>query len=251
VSTWPVVRTDLTLQLRYGIYAAYAFVAVAYVVLLRSLATEPRLVALPPVLLSEASVIGFFFAGTLLHLERSDGVLSALAVTPLRTSRYLVSKMASLALLSALVALLIAWAALGALVHPPLLAAAAALTTALFVAGGLAAAAWFRSLDAFIIWGGLGSAFFALPVLPYLGVLESPLWWLLPTHPALVLLDRAAGPAARTGTGAPGAVAPGAVPGDMVSLLALIVLAAWTALAFSLARRWVARHAFGRLGGDA
>lgn len=236
-----MVRTDLRLQVRYGIYAAYAFVAAAYIVLLRSLPPEPRLLALPPVLLSECSVIGFFFAGTLLHLERSDGVLAALAVTPLRTGRYLASKMASLALLSALVAYLVARAAVGVLVHGPLLAATAALTTALFVAGGLAAAAWFRSLDGFVIWGGLGSAFFGLPVLPYLGVLESSLWWLLPTHPALILLDRAAGPAAVASPGAGGA---------MVTPLALVVLTAWTVVVFHLVRRWLARHTFGRPGGE-
>lgn len=242
-----MVRTDLRLQVRYGVYAAYAFVAVAYIVLLRSLSPEPRLLVLPPLLLSEAGVIGFFFAGTVLHLERSDGVLSALAVTPLRSGRYLASKMASLALLSALVALVIAAAAVGATIRAPLLALAAALTTALFVAGGLAAAAWFRSLDGFAIWGGLGSAVFGLPVLPYLGVLDSPLWWLSPTHPALVLLDRAAGPTgAAARTGAAGAAA----GGGPETVLALTILTAWVVLAFVLGRRWLTRHAFGRVGGD-
>lgn len=245
MSAWSLARTDLRLQNRYGIFVAYAFVAGAYIVVLRNLPPEPRILALPPLLLSEASVIGFFFAGTLLHRERSDGVLGALAVTPLRTSRYLASKMASLALLSALVALVIAAAAVGGLVHAPLLTAAVVLTTALFVAAGLAAAAWFRSLDGFVVRGGLASAFLGLPVLPYLGVVESPFWWVLPTHPALMLLDRAAGPAAAGGA----AAASGPPMGAPATLLALAALTAWTALAFVLARRWLARRAFGRVGG--
>jgi hypothetical protein len=246
LSAWAVVRTDLRLQIRYGIYAAYVFVAVAYIVLLRSLSPEPRLFVLPPLLLSETGVIGFFFAGTLLHLERNDGVLSALAVTPLRSGRYLASKMVSLALLAALVAIAIGAAAVGTTIRVPLLALTAALTAALFVAGGLAAAAWFRSLDGFAIWGGLGSAAFGLPVLPYLGVLESPAWWLVPTHPALVLLDRAAGPGGAAPAGPAGAV----VGGGPETLLALTVLTAWVVLAFLLGQHWLARHAFGRIGGD-
>jgi fluoroquinolone transport system permease protein len=134
------------------------------------------------------------------------------------------------------VALVIAWAALGRTVDTPLLTAAVALTAAVFAAVGLAAAAVIRGLDRFVVWGGLGSAIFGLPVLPYLGVLESPLWWLVPTHPALTLLARA--------TGAPAA-------SDAPSALQLLVLTAWAVLAFVIARRCIARRALGRSGRDA
>ncbi|CAN5839794.1 hypothetical protein BH23GEM9_BH23GEM9_03420 [soil metagenome] len=237
MSVRAALRTDLTVQFRYGFHAAYLFVAVAYVGLLLLVPAAPRMLAIAPVLLSEATVIGFIFAGTLLHLERSDGVLRALAVTPLRVRSYLFSKVLSLSLLTVAVALTIAWAA-GARVDAPLLALGAALTSALFVAAGLSAAAAFSSLDRFAVWGGLGASLLGLPVLPYLGLLESPLWWLLPTWPALLLLG--------AGVGAPdGAVAAGT--GLMV--VAAAAMTAWVATGLLLADRWLERRAFDRGAG--
>lgn len=228
-----MLRTDVRLQIRHGFYAAYGFVAVVYIVLLRVLPPDIRVVAVPPLLLSEASVIGFFFAGTLLHLERGDGTLAALAVAPIRPVEYILSKAVSLSILTALVALAIAGAALGGHIDAVLLALAAALTAAVFVACGLAAASHFSALDRFAVWGGFGSAVFALPVLPYLGMLDSPLWMLIPTYPTLALLGRAVGV---DGIG---------TVGTAVHLLALV---AWTVAASLLARRWLVRHAFGRRG---
>jgi fluoroquinolone transport system permease protein len=233
VSVRAALRTDLTVQFRYGFHAAYLFVAVMYIGLLLLVPAAPRRLAIAPVLLSEATVIGFIFAGTLLHLERSDGVLRALAVTPLRVRSYLASKVLSLVLLTAAVALAIAWA-VGARVHAPLLALGAALTAALFTVAGLSAAAFFSSLDRFTVWGGLGASLLALPVLPYLGVLESPLWWLLPTWPALLLLG--------AGVGAPGSAA----GGGAALIAAAAAMTVWVVAGFLLATRWLERRAFGR-----
>lgn len=230
MTAWRLVRFDLRLQLRYGYYAAYIFVAVAYIALLRLLPSGPRALALPPMLLSEASIIGFFFAGTLLHLERTEGTLQALAVTPLPTATYLFAKMGSLSLLAAMVAVSIVWGVTATTSGTPLLAASAALTAAMFVAVGLAAAARFGSLERFAVWGGLGSSVFALPLLPYFGVMESPLWWAVPTQPALVLLARALG-AGRV---------------DPPTPVVLALLAGWVLLAFVAAQYCLERTAFQR-----
>lgn len=220
---WHALRCDMRLQLRHGFYGAYIFVVLVYVGLLRMLPEAVRVVALPPVLLSEAAIIGFFFAGALLHLERSDGTLQALGMTPLTAGEYILAKMLSLALLNAAAAVAIAVGSGAPHVAPVLLAATAALTGAIFCLAGVAVASRFQRLERFVVWGGLGSALFALPVLPYLGVLPSPLWAVLPTQPALVLL------AAGTGTALPHAASP-------------VALALWTALAFVFASRSLMRH---------
>jgi fluoroquinolone transport system permease protein len=226
-------RLDLRLQWRHGFYAAYAFTVVVYVLLLRALPADARTILLPPVLLSEASVIGFFFGGAMLHLDRSDGVLSALAVTPLDPGAWALARTLTLVLLTSLACVLVGVGAAPGAVRPLELALAGGLTAAVFVPLGLATAARFEAIERFIIGGGIATALLGLAVLPYFGVAESPLWRLLPTDAALRLLAIGAGRA-------PTGMAAIAVPA--------LTLVAFTLAALVLARRVLVRHAFGRTG---
>lgn len=233
MSAWSLIRNDVRLQLRHGIYAAYAFVALAYVVLMRLLPADARVIALPPLLLTEVTIIGFFFAGTLLLFERGDGTLTALGATPLSPLQYLLAKWLSLSFAMALTSMAIAWGALGSRVRPLPLIVTATLIAAAFVPAGLAVASRFTKLERFVVLGGLASAVLGLPVVPYLGALESTFWVAVPTTGALALLA--------CSTDAPG-----------VSVASLIfggaILAGWAVIAFLIARRWVTRYGLGREG---
>jgi fluoroquinolone transport system permease protein len=220
---------DVRLQLRQGFYAAYAFVAIVYIVLLLALPPAVRLVVLPPLLLSETGVIGFMFAGALLHLERSAGTTSSLAVTPLPAGEYVLARMASLGIVAALTATVIAGPVLGSAGAARLapLAAAAALTTAVFCCAGLAWGAYAATLEQLAVRGGAGTAVLGLPILPYLGIAESPLWYVLPTTPLLRLLDAATRDAA-------------------APWLDVTLGLCWLAIAFVIARRTIERRVLGR-----
>lgn len=229
---WSLIRCDMRLQLRHGYYAAYVFIGIFYVALLRALPLPIRSVALPPVLLSEAAVVGFFFAGTLLHLERSAGTLDALGMTPVRPREYLLARALSLALLTGAVGIVIGAGAVR-IAAPLLLTAATVLIGTVFVFSGLAVAARFQGLERFVVWGGLGTAVFGLPVLPHLGLLPSPLWALLPTHPALLLFAASVGDA-------PGAI--GSPDQPLLVPLSMLALLGWVAISFLLAHRWITRY---------
>lgn len=230
--TLRALRLDLRLQWRQGFYGAYLFVIVVYVVILRALPPDVRGALLAPVLLSEAGVIGFIFAGTLLHRERGDGTLSALAVTPLTAAEYVTAKALSLAVLTAAASCAIAAGALGAPFLQrgaggvPLLAAATAATALLFVCAGLAVATRFATIDRFVVWGGLGTGLLGLAILPHFGIAESPAWLLLPSTPLLALMAAA--------THAP-------LP-PMLMLLHALLATLWIGAAFMVGRRWVAQH---------
>jgi fluoroquinolone transport system permease protein len=233
VSLRAAAALDLRLQWRHGFYAAYLFVVISYIVLLRALPPSARAVALPPVLLTEATVIGFFFAGVMLQFERGDGVLEALAVTPLEPRDWLVARTLTLSMLTGLACAAVGLGALPGEVRPVLLGVAGALTAAVFAPLGLAAAARLVTIERFVVGGGLASAALGLPVLPYLGIAQSPLWRALPTDAAVRLL------AAGTGH-------PVTAPAVAVSVALLL---AWLVAALTFSRRWVVRHAFGRSSG--
>jgi fluoroquinolone transport system permease protein len=228
-----LVRHDLRLQVRNRFHLAYAFVAIVYVVLVRALPADLRIIALPPLLLSEAGAIGCVLAGAFLHFERSDGTLHALAVTPLSAGRYMLGRALALALLIAAVATVIALGGMGpaGFLRTALIAATALATGVLCVSVGTVIALRSATLDGFAVAAGLSSTALALPVLPFLGAFESPLWWVHPLQPALLVFS--------AGAGAGGG-------GSLRALPALLLLVAWAALAVMWATGHVARHGFGR-----
>jgi fluoroquinolone transport system permease protein len=224
-------RHDVRLQYRHGLHAAYAFVSIAYIGMYYVLGSTIGNLLLPVVLFSEASVIGFIFAGTLFHFEKADGAHRALAVTPVRTSACLIARASALSLLTVLACFVIVAGTVRTSFHPLQLLLAAGLTSFLFACIGTAMASRFASIDRFAVWGGLLSAVFGLPLLPWFGVLESPLWALFPTGPSLALFGHAL-----------------AMDAPVHSASAAIFIVVWTVPAFLLSRAWLDRFAFERRG---
>jgi fluoroquinolone transport system permease protein len=92
-------RSDVRYQWRYGFYFVYAFLIACFVAIIRVLPEGWRQTALVAALLGDPALLGFFFIGGILQLERGEGLLDALFASPLRPAEYLVSKAASLGLL--------------------------------------------------------------------------------------------------------------------------------------------------------
>lgn len=186
-----MLRWDVRLQRRYGFYTVYAaltvFYAVAFVALPASL-TERALVF---VVLSDPSVLGFYFVAALVLIEKREGVLDALVVSPLGVRGYLVSKVASLTLLAVVVA-----TALSLLVHSggvnlPLLVLGVALTSIPFVLVGFVSVARFDSINDYFLSALLYGVVLYAPLLSYFSLFDTPVFYLLPVRPALILIDGA------------------------------------------------------------
>jgi fluoroquinolone transport system permease protein len=154
-----LLRHDARLQLRNGIYGAYAFVVALYAALLAwAGAALPAWV--PAVLIfTDPAALGFFFLGALMMLERSERVRLALAVTPLSAGEYLLGKVLTLTL--------VALAACGILImvtpardDPVLLLSTVMLTSVQYVGIGVPIAIRFRTVNAYLV----GSAGFLTPI---------------------------------------------------------------------------------------
>ena len=91
-----IVQNDFTLQWRYRIIAAYAVVIAIYFVLIRLWAAELPDWVVPALIYSDPAVLGFFFLGGLMMLERGENVRAALASSPMSAGQYLVAKSISL-----------------------------------------------------------------------------------------------------------------------------------------------------------
>ena len=149
---------DLRFQWRHGILTAYGVVVVLYAGVLRLVAADFRPALLLGLLFSDVSVLGFFFVGGVVLLEKSQGVLSPLFITPLRPGHYLVSKTATLTGLSLGFGVLLTVCSGISPMHWGWILLSLVLMAALFTVSGLALAMRARNLN----------AYFALSVPAYL-----------------------------------------------------------------------------------
>jgi fluoroquinolone transport system permease protein len=93
------LKTDILFQFRQGFYYAYIFITVFYGVIIMFLPTAYRQVTALFLILSDTSVLGFFFIGGVVLLEKRQSLLTNVAVTPLSISEYIASKCLSFLIL--------------------------------------------------------------------------------------------------------------------------------------------------------
>ncbi|MBX0326657.1 ABC transporter permease [Oscillochloris sp. ZM17-4] len=185
------VRWDITLQARNGFYLVTGLVLLIWAALLIPLPALDTEWLLPPLILSNLVVGGFYFVGAIVLLEKAEGSLLARAVTPLRGGEYLAARVISLSLLALVENLGMAALFRGAGFNPLPMAGGVVLGTALFCLAGLITVAPYGSINAYMLPSAAVAGLLALPTLSALARWESPLRYLHPLEPAMLLMQGA------------------------------------------------------------
>ncbi|XEC94683.1 ABC transporter permease [Paenibacillus tarimensis] len=185
------LKYDMKLQIRHGFYLAYLIVSSAYIALLYSLPDSWREPAAIFVTFSDPSVLGFYFIGGIVLLEKGQGIYDSLFVTPYRTHEYLLSKILSLSLLSLLSTLAIHLSVFGSDTQLPGFIIGTVLTSLFFTLIGLGVAVRSKSLNGFFMRSTIYTVVFTIPLAELFGWKIHPLFGLLPTKGTLLLLSSA------------------------------------------------------------
>jgi fluoroquinolone transport system permease protein len=130
--TYSCLKADLIFQLKQGFLAVYLIVAVIYVIILSQLPQNVLQYAMPIVIFTDPSILGFIFIGGILMLEKQQGITNYLAVTPLKFREYISSKVISLGLLSVLISIVISLMAYQDAANYLIIAAVVFLTSVMF-----------------------------------------------------------------------------------------------------------------------
>ncbi|MDX2008191.1 MAG: ABC transporter permease [Meiothermus sp.] len=222
---WSTLGLDFRQQWRNGFYSAALFVTAFW---LLGLHLTPLKGAEPAVFVPlfvglNALLTAFYFVAAQVLLEKGEGTLAGLSVTPLRRGEYLAAKVLSLAAVTLLEGLLVLLSAFGPPHSLPLLLLGMLVTSALYTLVGFWLTSRYESLNELLMPSVLATLFLLLPLLGVLGV---PWFWLAwhPLTPALILAQAGAGP----------------LPGGWV-LYGLAGAAVWVWLWL-----WLARGAFDR-----
>ncbi len=220
-----LLRYDLNLQLRSGYWTVYGIIGLIYILIMVNLPYNIRDEVSVGLIFMDTSVLGLIFVGALVLLEKQQGVLHSLSVTPLKLNNYLFSKAISLTLLSACISSLLWIIPLWSFRGYEFILSGVILSSIGFTLFGLGFAAGAESFNQFLARILLGSLIFSLPLVPMLLFQNTGWLIILPTNAALDLL-------ARTSNG----------PFSIIQLLDIVILIIWIFIMNKFAQKQFRKH---------
>ncbi|NCC99680.1 MAG: ABC transporter permease [Bacteroidia bacterium] len=182
------VWADIRFQFKQGFYLVYVLITVMYLIILSFLPENVLSVGLPLVVFSDPSVLGLFFIGGIIMLEKMQGILSVLVVSPLRTVEYILSKVISLAFVSVLAAFAITGFSHYNNVNWLLVFLSAVLTSGIFTLCGIMITAGCNTVNQYMIKTVPYMLLFVLPCFSLIGFPYSDLFTIIPSVAALRLM---------------------------------------------------------------
>ncbi|MGE4288308.1 MAG: ABC transporter permease [Salinivirgaceae bacterium] len=183
------IQWDARLIYKYGIVAVAFAIALIYSLFFLFVDTvgyEKLIVAL---VFSDPVMYGFLFTAVMILFEKDSNTHQVLAVTPLTTSHYLLSKALVFSLLALFTGSLIMLAAWPVYFNLFWFILAVLLSAALFVFIGVVGVSYVNSFNEFILIIPLVLAPVCLPFLPFFNLADSWLFYLIPTQACLLLFE--------------------------------------------------------------
>lgn len=181
------LRLELLIQARCFFPHTYLALAVLTVVAFLFALPEPYQAWLvPPLMLGEPALLGLMLVGGMRYLEKNEGSLSALVVTPLRDGEYLIGTVLASVLLACAAGVVIQAGVIGfdiriALLIPPLF-----LVASIVGLLGLALSTYAAEFIHFLMTRAVPvTALLQAPLLAYFDVLPRWVFAWVPTDPAL------------------------------------------------------------------
>jgi fluoroquinolone transport system permease protein len=185
------LRWDIVLQARNGFYWASGFVVVLVGGLLLSVPASARADAaawVPALLAVNLQITTFFFVAGLMLLERDEGTLTALAVSPFSPAAYLATRTITLTTLAAVETVVIVWLAFGAGGSWVFILSGTAALGVIYTGFGCGLGARYASVNEMLLPASAFVAVLLLPLLPHFGLAPRAPFLLHPMEPALALI---------------------------------------------------------------
>ena len=185
---------DIQLQFRNGFYYATAFIVVVWIGIRSQLPAFDLGWLMPTLVSGNLILTTFYFVGGLMLLEKGEGTLEALIVTPLRITEYLASKVLTLTLLALVENVILVIVLYGTRVSILPLMVGLLLASALYVLTGFLVVARYDSINEYLLPSLLYTAVLSVPLLAQLSTWTSWVIYLHPLQGPLLVMAAAFGP---------------------------------------------------------
>lgn len=103
-----LIKWDMNLQARSGIYFLYFIMTCVYLMIISALPHSIREIGTALIIYSDPAALGLFFMGAIILLEKSQRVVNAFNISPVKPCEYVISKVLSLSIVSTIVAAILA-----------------------------------------------------------------------------------------------------------------------------------------------
>lgn len=183
------IRWDIQLQFRNGFYYASAFVAIITVLILGLFPNVDWRFILPVILFENLLINTFYFVAGLVLLEKGEGTLEGLIVSPLRRWEYLASKAITLTLLSLFETVIVTAIIFGLGLNWLSFLLGIIILCTMFTLFGFSFVARYDSINTFLFPSVLLTTLLSLPLIDALALWESPLMLLHPFQAPMQLLQ--------------------------------------------------------------
>ncbi|MDE3597066.1 ABC transporter permease, partial [Clostridioides difficile] len=140
---------DIHFQWKYGFYFIYFILTVLYVCGIAALTGHWKTNIASIMIYSDPAAMGLFFMGAIVLLEKSQKVLNAMVVSPVKVSEYIFSKTVALIAISTIIAMILGFVSGSNQLLS--IAVGTALTSAIFTMLGIIAATKISNLNQFLI----------------------------------------------------------------------------------------------------
>lgn len=184
------IKYDILFQYRQGFYLAYGFVTLFYLILLKILPINIANLILPFILFTDVSVLGFFFVGGIILLEKQQNSLDALMVTPLTVFEYLMSKFVSLSIIATLTTVILFLSISKNVSFLPALLMIVWTNMFFYTFLGIGLVSKVKSVNDYFVLAVPAGLILFLPMLTYFDIIKFPIFYLLPTEPAVEMLNQ-------------------------------------------------------------
>ncbi|PKP09382.1 MAG: hypothetical protein CVU09_11945 [Bacteroidetes bacterium HGW-Bacteroidetes-4] len=183
------IKWDACLIYKYGIVAVAFAIALIYSLIFLFIDTEGYEKIIVALVFSDPVMYGFLFTAVMVLFEKDANTHQVLAVTPLKTSEYLLSKAIVFCVLALVMGFVIVLAAWPVYFNFLWFLLAVVLSAALFVFVGVVGVSYVKSFNEFILIIPLVLAPVCLPFLSFFYLVESWLFYLIPTQACLLLFE--------------------------------------------------------------
>jgi fluoroquinolone transport system permease protein len=161
------------------------------IVLLKQLPVKDLGYFIPMFLIGNLVLNTFYFIAGMVLFEKGEGTLQALSVTPLSVREYLGSKAATLTLLALAENFTIIMLTYGPGFDLLPVLAGTIFMSVIYVLAGFVVVARYDSISEYIMPSVVYTTVLQLPLLDYLGIFKSPVFYVFPAQAPLLLMGSA------------------------------------------------------------
>ena len=145
------IKADIKFQLKHGFYAVYTVLSIIYIIVLSFIPPPAKRYVLPILIYTDPAGLGLFFIGGMVLLEKEQGILALLYITPLKVYEYTISKILTLGVISTLAGTAISLASPDVMCNYFLLLSGTFLSSVFYTLIGFLVASQSKSVNAYLV----------------------------------------------------------------------------------------------------